>query len=172
MSFDLKYISSLCLALAAMLIVGVSPLGAQEKTCTTEQIDLVTIEARGELMASCCWKNTLINHSSPKADQHSAEVRRLAEQCYTTEEILDEFVSVHGESILARPRTKGVGLWFYLGPALLLLLTGVWLAVKIVPGLTRPGQPLDMPVAAGQAAEAASSELDGAFESELRDGSV
>lgn len=140
---------------------------ASGRTCTPDQVDRVTMEARGELMAICCWKNTLLNHSSPRADQLSAEVRRLAEQCWTKQEILDEFVRVHGEAILARPQTSGLGLWFYLGPAILLLLTGIWLAIRVVPRLTHASA-TDAPTPTPPRPRP-SDELDGLFEAELRE---
>lgn len=154
---------------AASLAPGVAlAQEGQAASCTAEEIDRVTVEARGELMASCCWKNTLLNHSSPKADQHSAEVRRLAEQCYTKQQILDHFTEKYGESILARPAARGLGLWFYLGPVLILLATGVWLAVRVVPRLV--GAPSEPPPSPGPPSgeRRESGELDGAFEAELR----
>ena len=149
----------------AFALLLTSSAVAQEQTCTAEQVDRVTVEVRGELMANCCWKDTLLNHSSPKADEMSAEVRRMAEQCMSKEAILDDFARRHGESILARPRRSGLGLWFYLGPAILLAITGLVLAFRIIPRLATPPQEQ---AAEGPPVTSLSPGLDDAFEQELQ----
>ena len=128
-------------------------------------VDHLTEEVRGELMAPCCWRGTLLEHSSPQADQMSAEVRSMAEKGMSRQQIIDHFVSQHGEAILARPRTKGFGLVFYLGPAILLALTGLWLWRRGIPGLTRVPSAA---VASPSPLPSPSPELDSRFEQELR----
>lgn len=131
----------------------------------SSDVDHVTEEVRSELMAPCCWRGTLLEHSSPQADQMSGEIRSMAEKGMSRQQILDHFVAQHGEAILARPRTKGFGLVFYAGPALLLALTGLWLWRRGIPGLTR--NPV-MATSPSTPLSSTSSELDKTFEQELR----
>lgn len=159
----------LVLSLVFLVFLGAPARARAEgegRTCTPAQVDQVTADARGEIMAPCCWKNTLLHHSSPQADQMSAEVRRMAEGCATKQEILDAFVAQHGETILARPRRSGLGLWFYLGPALGLLLTGLWIWRRVLPRLATPVTAPASPVPAAPAPEA-DPELARRFEAEM-----
>lgn len=153
------------LGLFAVLFMTPTHLFAQ--SCSAESIDRATIEAKGELMAPCCWKDTLANHSSPRSDELSAEVRRLAEECKSTDEILEIFASKHGDAILARPRTSGFGLWFYAGPGVLLLLTGLLLSKKWLPSLLAPADTGAAP-SEGQIPMDDDDELDARFEAELK----
>ena len=83
---------------------------------------------KGEVMSPCCWHGTVDHHNSPLARQLAGRIDHWVAEGKTQDAILDSLVAEYGERILARPRREGFGLWFYVGPAVLVSAAGVMLS--------------------------------------------
>lgn len=86
-----------------------------------------SIEA--QLIAPCCFRQTVAEHQSPQAESVRAEVRRMLDGGAREQEVVDFFVNKYGEAILAAPRARGFNLIAYLMPV---LAFGIGLAVVAV----------------------------------------
>jgi cytochrome c-type biogenesis protein CcmH len=73
-----------------------------------------------QLIAPCCFSQTVANHNSPIAESIKAEVRQMLAAGSTDREIIDFYVGKYGERILATPRASGFNLLAYVMPALAL----------------------------------------------------
>ena len=60
------------------------------------------------LMAPCCWTGTVADHGNPNMEK---SIKELVSQDMNKEEILDHFVKIYGERILAVPIAKGFNQW-------------------------------------------------------------
>ncbi|HSW40735.1 MAG TPA: cytochrome c-type biogenesis protein, partial [Acidobacteriota bacterium] len=83
------------------------------------------------LIAPCCWNNPISRHYSAVSDQMRREVREMVKAGKSREEILDHYVAIHGERILAAPRLQGFNLLAYILPWTALLLGGVILTIAL-----------------------------------------
>ncbi len=102
------------LVLVLLLSAG-SPGGAQTLD------DRVYGVAR-HLMCPVCAGQTVAESDSSLAREMRAIIRQKLLAGATAEEILGYFVSQFGESVLAEPPRRGIGLLLYLGPLLALIL--------------------------------------------------
>lgn len=75
----------------------------------------------GKLIAPCCFSQTVADHYSDVAAQIKRQIRQLLAQGQTEDQILDAYVQVYGERILAEPRARGFNLLAYLTPPLALI---------------------------------------------------
>jgi cytochrome c-type biogenesis protein CcmH len=89
------------------------------------------------LIATCCWTQPISQHESPTSDQMKAEVRAMVAAGKTREEILDHFVALHGEKVLAVPRQVGFNRLMYILPGIALVF-GTWFVVVRLRGLRAP----------------------------------
>ncbi len=71
------------------------------------------------LMAPCCWTGTVADHGNPNMEK---SIKELVGQDMNKEEILDHFVKIYGERILAVPIAKGFNLMAWIAPILILIL--------------------------------------------------
>ena len=71
------------------------------------------------LMAPCCWTGTVADHGNPNMEK---SIKELVSQDMNKEEILDHFVKIYGERILAVPIAKGFNLIAWIAPILILIL--------------------------------------------------
>lgn len=104
---------------------------------TGQTLDDRVREIARELMCPVCEGQTVAESSSELAAQMRALIKERLVQGQTREEILAYFVSRYGESILAAPPKRGLGLVVWLGP-LLVLLFAVALAGRTLRRWTRP----------------------------------
>ena len=73
-----------------------------------------------ELVAPCCWKESLAQHRSPAADAARAELRAQIAEGKSEDEIRARFVAQYGERILLTPEgNKALALFW--APALAIL---------------------------------------------------
>lgn len=93
----------------------------------TEQAGLAR-ELKGEVMAPCCWHGTVDHHNSPVAAKIGHQIESMVAEGKTRQQVLDAIVVEYGERILARPRTEGFGLWFYVAPSVAVIGAGLLLA--------------------------------------------
>jgi cytochrome c-type biogenesis protein CcmH len=105
-----------------------------------------------KLMAPCCWSGLVSQHDSQVAREIRLQTRQMIAAGKSEQEILDYYVSLHGERILASPRPRGFNLlvwvlpWvlFGAGIAFLVLLLRYWMRRRPNMAAAGPvGSPLD-----------------------------
>ena len=84
-----------------------------------------------EIMAPCCYGGPVGDHDSQAAIQVKAQISQLLGEGKTREEILDMYVAIYGEQILAQPRARGFNLLAYVMPPTFLLVGGLLLVFFI-----------------------------------------
>jgi cytochrome c-type biogenesis protein CcmH len=92
----------------------------------------------GKLIAPCCWSQPVAQHYSEAADEIRLGVREMLAAGKSEQEILDYYVSIYGERILASPRARGFNLlawvmpvvFFLAGVSLLVLILRNWVCKK------------------------------------------
>jgi cytochrome c-type biogenesis protein CcmH len=109
-------------------------------------------EIDGKLMAPCCWSGLVSQHDSQVAREIRQQTRQMLAAGKSEQEILDYYVSLYGERILASPRPRGFNLlvwilpWLLLiaGVAFLVFLLRYWMRRKpALAGAGSPGRPLE-----------------------------
>ena len=78
-------------------------------------------EVAGELMSPACPGRTLLNCTSSQAEQWRELIRQKLATGASKEHVLQYFVDMNGESVLAAPPKKGFALTAWLLPFFLLL---------------------------------------------------
>jgi cytochrome c-type biogenesis protein CcmH len=100
-------------------------------------------EIEDQLIAPCCWTQTVSQHYSEVSEQIRKEVRAMVEAGKSRDEILDHYVAKYGERILAAPRARGFNILAYVLPWTV-LIAGVWLLFVLLRKLLAPA-PADGP---------------------------
>jgi cytochrome c-type biogenesis protein CcmH len=113
------------------------------------------------LIAPCCWNQPISQHYSAISEQMRKEVREMAEAGKSRDEILDHYVAIYGERILAAPRPKGFNRLAYILPYTALLMGGVVLVAVLRKRLR--------PVTESTAPEKSDSDYDDVIEKELNE---
>ncbi len=100
-----------------------------------------------ELVAPCCWNQTLASHQSTLADEMRREIRRRLQAGETPETITRSYIEMYGPRILARPPPGGGRRLLYLLPSGFLLVFGLVLIVywRCLAGSRRAGAGEDTP---------------------------
>jgi cytochrome c-type biogenesis protein CcmH/NrfF len=57
----------------------------------------------GSFMAPCCWRENLLVHRSPAADELRAEIREYTRAGWTDERIKEKLIETHTRRILGTP---------------------------------------------------------------------
>jgi cytochrome c-type biogenesis protein CcmH len=83
------------------------------------------------VIAPCCWTQQVSVHQSAAADEMRAQIRAWLAAGKSEDQILDAFVAQYGERILAVPRARGYKLTLFVLPVVLLVGTGLLLAVLV-----------------------------------------
>lgn len=78
-------------------------------------------DVAGELMSPACPGRTLLNCTSSQAEQWRELIRQKLAQGESKSQILQHFVDIEGESILASPPKKGFALTVWLFPVFIVL---------------------------------------------------
>jgi cytochrome c-type biogenesis protein CcmH len=103
-------------------------------------------------MAPCCWSGLVSQHDSQVAREIRQQTRQMLAAGKSEQEILEYYVSLYGERILASPRPRGFNLlvwilpWLLLiaGVAFLVFLLRYWMRRKpALAGAGSPGRPLE-----------------------------
>lgn len=87
--------------------------------------DALQRELESEIMAPCCYGGPVADHDSDAAKQVKTQIAGLLAEGKSKEEILDMYVAIYGEQILARPRARGFNLLAYIMPPVILLVGGL-----------------------------------------------
>jgi len=85
----------------------------------------------GKVMAPCCWSGTVAQHSSQVAEEMRRQTRAMLAAGKSEREILDYYVSVYGERILASPRPRGFNLLVWILPWVFLISGAVYLVTLL-----------------------------------------
>jgi len=88
----------------------------------------LAIDIKQSVMSPCCWSGTVYDHGNK---QMETEIDDLIAKGKTKQEILDHYVDIYGERILAVPIATGFNLFAWLGP-LFIAIVGVGLIVVFV----------------------------------------
>jgi cytochrome c-type biogenesis protein CcmH len=116
----------------------------------SEQLEERARELDGKVMAPCCWTQPVSHHYSPVADEIRQRTRQMLAEGKSGEEILDYYVSVYGERILASPRPRGFNLLAWVLPWVLFLAGAVFLVTLLRYWIRKPavaaGTPQDSQV--------------------------
>ena len=100
-----------------------------------------------ELVAPCCWQESLTLHRSPAADEARAELRGLIAEGRSEEEIREAFVARYGERVLITPRGGKSDALFW--PPLLAFAAGLAIAAFFLSRLLRRARRASRPAPAG-----------------------
>jgi len=120
------------LSLIALIFWTSASLGAENKEAAAK-----AREIEDNLIAPCCWSQTVSQHYSEVSEQIRKEVRAMVEAGKSRDEILDYYVAKYGERILAAPRARGFNVLAYVLPWAALVL-GAWLLILLLKKLRSP----------------------------------
>jgi len=99
----------------ALLLAGAAWAAAAKPALTAEQ-EATARQVEEQLMAPCCFGSTVATHHSPTADAIRQQVRSMVAGGATAQQILDKYLEVYGERILAQPVARGFNLLAYWMP--------------------------------------------------------
>lgn len=80
----------------------------------------------GHFIAPCCWRESLLTHQSPKADELRAEIRQRIAEGWPDSKIEASLVEQHSRRILSQPDGNH-GAWLSAMPWVALLAGGGWI---------------------------------------------
>ena len=87
-------------------------------------------DVAGDLMSPACPGRTLLNCTSSQAEQWRELIRQKLAQGESKEQIVQYFVDISGEAVLAAPPKKGFALTAWLLP-LFVVLNGAFLIIAL-----------------------------------------
>lgn len=120
----------LCIA-KRLLVATLVLLAASPATADMAQGDPRLERLFSMFMAPCCWRESLLVHQSPKADELRAQIRSFVRQGWTDDQIKLEMVTGYQRRILAMPDgAEGRILRWMPAFALLAGLCGVVLMIR------------------------------------------
>lgn len=73
-------------------------------------------EIEQSLMAPCCWSGTVYDHGNSEMENG---IRLLVEEGKTKKEIMDHYVGIYGERILAVPVAQGFNFLAWIAPVII-----------------------------------------------------
>ncbi len=121
-----------CLVLLAGVVWAQEITGALQK------------ELESEIMAPCCYGGPVADHESDAAKQVKLQIAQLIKEGKNREEVLDMYVAIYGERILASPRAQGFNVMAYWMPRIILVV-GVLLVLFVINRMTVAGtQPVQV----------------------------
>ena len=126
---------------SAIVYVGVAVLSLLSLCATASALQWQDIAA--ELMSPACPGRTLINCTSGLAEQWRELIRQKLAQGETKEQIIQYFVDMRGEEILAAPPTYGFALTAWIFPVLV-IINGTGLIIALTYRWTRKGTKPDL----------------------------
>jgi cytochrome c-type biogenesis protein CcmH len=93
-------------------------------------IALMWQDVAGDLMSPACPGRTLLNCTSGQAEQWRELIRQKIAQGETKEQIIQHFVTIRGEEILAAPPKQGFALTAWLLPVFM-IVNGIGLIIAL-----------------------------------------
>ncbi|MFT5367340.1 MAG: cytochrome c-type biogenesis protein CcmH [Candidatus Latescibacterota bacterium] len=107
-----------------LTICTIAQAGAQDLEKAARDIE-------GDLMAPCCWAQTIDKHTSSVAKEMRLGVKEMLTQGESKDEIIAHYVRQYGQRILAVPPATGFNLTVFVLPGLF-LIGGGWVVVLVV----------------------------------------
>jgi cytochrome c-type biogenesis protein CcmH len=134
---------------ATLLLALLVPFGAWASADDDPAVEALAKKLESELVAPCCWSQTVAQHHSPEAQQIKSELRARLKQGEDPATILQAYVAEHGTRILSKPPAEGFHRLLYGLPPAFLALTALALfaygRVLARRRATRPETPTDEP---------------------------
>jgi cytochrome c-type biogenesis protein CcmH len=96
----------------AVLAVALAPVAS------ADPLDEATRRVARQLMCPVCEGQTVADSNAGLAQDMRAVIRTKLQAGETEQQVLDHFVQSYGESILAEPPKRGLGLVAWIGPML------------------------------------------------------
>lgn len=125
----MKFKTGLYLPMLLALLVGApAALYADSKAADAETL---ARQIEGELIAPCCWRQTIAEHRSEASEQMRREIRGMIGNGMSHQQIIDFYIGKYGERILAAPRPRGFNLTAYILPGVALLV-GAFIVTVLV----------------------------------------
>lgn len=121
MGAKILVLTSLLLLLAAAAAVAAGD----------EKLEEHAIAIEGKLMAPCCWSSTISQHYSTTADEIRRDIRSMLNAGKSEREILDHYVSIYGERILASPSARGFNLLAWLLPGIFFIACAFYVVLLL-----------------------------------------
>ena len=106
-----------------IMVLLAMPLSAEEAKplAVDPQIEIQVHRLSTELRCLVCQNQTLADSDAPLAEDLRVEIREMAAQGKTDQEIIDYLVARYGDFVLYRPPVKATTVLLWIGPFLLLL---------------------------------------------------
>lgn len=116
-----------------------------------QDLEQVAREIEGELMAPCCWTQTVDKHNSGASGEIQRQVRDMLAKGRRKDEIIAHYVSRYGSRILAVPPAEGFNLTVFILPGLFLVVGGgvvfyairVWQNRHVIENVNTPEERID-----------------------------
>lgn len=80
------------------------------------------------LMAPCCWSGTVNDHGHSELEQ---EIQSMVEAGQTKDQIMNHYVRLYGERILAVPVAQGFNIMAWLAPIIIAIIGITFLALYL-----------------------------------------
>ncbi len=112
----------------ALVILNANGLQTDAPLQTVVSKEEVNTIAR-QLIAPCCWKQTVDVHPSASSDKIKAEIEAALKEGQTEEQIINRFVAEYGERIRAIPQPSGFNLMLWIMPSVILIISGLALVL-------------------------------------------
>lgn len=80
------------------------------------------------LMAPCCWSGTVNDHGHSELEQ---EIQSMVESGQTKDQIMNHYVRIYGERILAIPVAQGFNIMAWLAPIIIAIIGITFLALYL-----------------------------------------
>ncbi len=119
----LRWVLSSALLLVLVLAAWPQAIAADEPPTVDE--------VASELISQCGSGMVLADHDCGVARSMKASIQRQIDAGKTKEEILDHFVSIYGEQVLATPRKSGFSLTAWVAPFLAVAAGGIVVSALI-----------------------------------------
>ena len=120
------------LVILSVVIGLATALGqASVPSATDKTLEEHAVAIEGKLMAPCCWSSTVSQHYSEAADEIRRDVRTMLGAGKSEREILDYYVSVYGERILASPSARGFNLLAWVLPGIFFAACAVFVILLL-----------------------------------------
>lgn len=91
------------------------------------------------LMAPCCWSGTINDHGHSELEQ---EIQSMVESGQTKDQIMNHYVRIYGERILAIPVAQGFNIMAWLAPIIIAII-GITFLVLYLKSSTSKNLELD-----------------------------
>ncbi len=133
------------------------PAGTTASAALTPQQESLAQKIDGELIAPCCWTQTVAEHESDAAEQIKAQTRDMVAQGKSEAEIFNQYVAQYGEKILASPRARGFNLLLFVFPIVAVAVAGaavtIWLLRQRSPQPLQPAADMNVHLPPGSVAD-------------------